>query len=307
MAQYVFGPVPSRRLGFSLGIDIIPYKYCCYDCIYCQVGKTTNIEMTRKSFVDPHQVVEEVLDKVTKTEHIDYITFSGSGEPTLNLDLGKIIEEIKNATAIPVAVITNGALLYQADVRKDLMAADVILPSLDAASEDIFRYINRPHFFIEVDTIIHGLKLMRKEYQGKIWLEVMLIKDVNDTEEELKKLKEVISGLNIDKLQLNTVIRPPIEESSGRLTRDDLENICAYLGGPCEIICNFEKSVQERNQNNWAQEILGILQRRSLTLNDIVKITGMPSKKAKKGLASLENEGRIRSYFFDDNIFYMKS
>ncbi len=205
MAQFVFGPVPSRRLGFSLGVDIIPYKYCCYDCIYCQVGKTTNVEMTRKSFVDPFAVVEEIIDKVNKTERVDYISFSGSGEPTLNADLGKMIEETKKATTIPVAVITNGALLYQPDVRKDLLLADVILPSLDAISEDIFRYINRPHSLNEVDTIIRGLKLMRKEYTGKIWLEVMLIKNVNDTEEELGKLKEIVSDLNVDKLQLNTV------------------------------------------------------------------------------------------------------
>lgn len=306
MAQFVFGPVPSRRLGFSLGVDIIPYKYCCYDCIYCQVGKTTNVEMTRKSFVDPFAVVEEIIDKVNKTERVDYISFSGSGEPTLNADLGKMIEETKKATTIPVAVITNGALLYQADVRKDLLLADVILPSLDAISEDIFRYINRPHSLIEVDTIIRGLKLMRKEYTGKIWLEVMLIKNVNDTEEELGKLKEIVSDLNVDKLQLNTVVRPPTEELSGRLTQVDLEKICGYLGGSCEIICNFEKPVHEQSRNNWIQEIVEILQRRSLTLDDIVKITGMPLKKAKSGLASLEKEGRIKSYFFDDTIFYMK-
>jgi wyosine [tRNA(Phe)-imidazoG37] synthetase (radical SAM superfamily) len=307
MAQYVFGPVPSRRLGFSLGVDIIPAKYCCFDCIYCQIGKTTNVDMTRKSFIDPYKIIDEIVDMVNKTEHIDHITFSGSGEPTLNSDLGTMIEEVKRITDIPVSVITNGALLHLDDVRKDLLLADVVLPSLDAVSEDIFRYINRPHSLIDIDTIIRGLKLLRNEYQGKIWLEVMLIKDVNDTREELKKLKDIVSELNVDKLQLNTVTRPPTEETAGRLTKGDLEKICEYLGKPCEIISNFEKSVKKNNKEDWSQKILEILQRRSLTLDDIVKITGMSFNKVKSRLKILENEGQIKSYFFDDNIFYMKS
>jgi len=307
MAQYVFGPVPSRRLGFSLGVDIIPPKYCCFDCIYCQIGKTTSVEMTRRSFIDPHIIIEEITDAVNKAERIDYITFSGSGEPTLNSDLGTMIEEVKKTTDIPVAVITNGALLYLHDVRQDLMLADVVLPSLDAVSEDIFRLINRPHSLIKIDTIIRGLKLLRNEYQGKIWLEIMLIKDVNDTREELEKFKEIVLELNVDKLQLNTVTRPPTEETAGRLTNDDLEKICEYFGEPCEIICNFEKSVTKNNKEDWSQKILEILQRRSLTLDDIVKITGISFNKAKGRLKMLEHEGRIKSYFFDDNIFYMKS
>jgi wyosine [tRNA(Phe)-imidazoG37] synthetase (radical SAM superfamily) len=307
MAQYVFGPVPSRRLGFSLGVDIIPAKYCCFDCIYCQIGKTVNVEMTRKSFIDPYKIIDEITDAVNKAEHIDHITFSGSGEPTLNIDLGTMIEEIKRITDIPISIITNGALLYLDEVRKNLRLADVVLPSLDAVSEDIFRYINRPHSLIEMDTIIRGLKLLRSEYQGKIWLEVMLIKDVNDTREELIKLKEIISQLNVDKVQLNTVTRPPTNVTTGRLTMDDLEKACELLGEPAEIICSFEKSVKKYNEEDWSQKILAILQRRSLTLDDIVKITGIPVNKAEKRLKKLENEGQIKSYFFDDSLFYMKS
>lgn len=307
MAKYVFGPVPSRRLGFSLGVDIIPAKYCSFDCIYCQIGKTTNVETVRKSFVDPYKIIDEIIDAVNKTEHIDSITFSGSGEPTLNSDLGIMIKEVKKTTAIPVSVITNGSLLYLDDVRKDLMHADIVLPSLDAVSEDIFRYINRPHSLIEIDTIIRGLKLFRNQYNGRIWLEVMLIKDVNDSREELEKLKIIVSEINVDKLQLNTVTRPPNEETTGRLTMDDLEKIREYLGEPSEIICGFEKSVKKDNKEDWSQNILGILQRRSLTLDDIVRITGISFNKAKNRLKVLESEGKIKSYFFDDNIFYMKS
>ncbi len=307
MTKHVFGPVPSRRLGFSLGVDIIPHKYCPFDCIYCQIGKTTNIETTRKSFVDPYKVIDEISSKIQITERIDYITFSGSGEPTLNSDLGIMIREIKKKTDIPVSVITNSALLYLDDVRKDLMSADVVLPSLDAVSDDIFRYINRPHSLIDIKTIIQGLKLLRKEYKGKIWLEVMLVKSVNDTEEELEKLKKTVSELGVDKLQLNTVTRPPTEEKTERLAESDLKKICRYLGESCEIICSFEKSVKKPDEGDWSRKIVEILQRRSLTLDDIVKITGIPLNDTKDRLKMLENEGQIKSYLFDDNIFYMKS
>ncbi len=305
MAKFVFGPVPSRRLGFSLGVDIIPSKYCCFDCIYCQIGKTTNKEITRKSFFDPYKIIDEVIEKVKKTSHIDYISFSGSGEPTLNVDIGIMIEEIKKITKIPISVITNGALLYQDDVRKDLMLADIVLPSLDAVSEDIFRYVNRPHSALEPDTIIRGLKRFRNEYRGKLWLEIMLIKDVNDDKEELKRFKETISDLHVDRIQINTVTRPPTEESAGRLTKGELEKACRFLGKPCEIICTFEKSIKQVDEENWSQQVLDILKRRSLTLDDIVKITGVSFYKAKGRLKILENEGLIKSYVFDDNIFYM--
>lgn len=306
MTKFVFGPVPSRRLGFSLGVDIVSPKHCCFDCIYCQIGRTTNNEIVRKSFFDPFEIVEEIAEQISKTDQIDYITFSGSGEPTLNSDLGTIINEVKKITKIPVAVITNGALLYQEEVRRDLMSADVVLPSLDAVSEDIFRYVNRPHSFLEIDSIIRGLKLFRSEYGGKIWLEIMLIKDVNDDEEELQKFKEVISDIKVDKIQINTVTRPPTEESPGKLTKMELERICKFFEGPCEIICTFEKSVKKGDEDNWSERVLGILRRRSLTLDDIVKITGVSFHKAKSRLKALENEGKIKSYSFDDNIFYMK-
>ncbi len=307
MTKHVFGPVPSRRLGFSLGVDVIPHKYCPFDCIYCQIGKTTNIETTRKNFVDPYYVVNEIMSKIRKTHRIDYITFSGSGEPTLNTDLGTMIREIKKKTDIPVSVITNSALLYLDDVRKDLMFADVILPSLDAVSDDVFRCINRPHSFIDIKTIIQGLKLLRKDYKGRIWLEVMLVKGVNDSAEELEKLKKTVSEISVNKIQLNTVTRPPTEQKTEGLTEGDLKKICRYLGESCEIICSFEKSVKKPDEEDWSRKIIEILQRRSLTLDDIVKITGIPLENAKNRLKTLENEGQIKSYFFDDTTFYMKS
>lgn len=306
MAKHVFGPVPSRRLGFSLGVDIIPLKYCSYDCIYCQIGKTTHKEIDRKSFFDPDLVIQEVMDTVNTPQQIDIITFSGSGEPTLNIDLGYMVRELKKKTETPVAVITNGSLLWIEEVRRDIMEADVVLPSLDAVSEDIFRYINRPHSLLEVGNIIAGMKSFRREYNHQIWLEIMLVRNINDEPEELDLMKRIVGSLNADKIQLNTVTRPPREESSGKVDDADLIKICNSFGSNCEIICSFEKSVIETPpEGEWTNIILETLKRRPLTLGDIVRTTNMSYFQAKAKLKAMENEGLIKSYFFDNNFFFM--
>jgi wyosine [tRNA(Phe)-imidazoG37] synthetase (radical SAM superfamily) len=305
MGKFTFGPVPSRRLGFSLGVDIIPRKICTFDCIYCQVGKTTNHEIKRKSFFDSHEIVEEIIAKTKQLSHIDHITFSGSGEPTLNSDIGWMIREIKKGSDIPVAVITNGSLLNDEDIRDDLNMADVVLPSLDAASEDIFRYINRPHSLIELNTIIEGMKKFRDTYTGKIWLEIMLIKNVNDNSEELARLKKTVEYLGVEKVQLNTVNRPPVDKTTDGLNKVDLDKISKYFGYGCEVICNFEREVNKNEGDNWSEMVLDILKRRSLTLNDIVRITGISADKVKNSLTIMEVEGKIKQFYFEDNIFYI--
>jgi wyosine [tRNA(Phe)-imidazoG37] synthetase (radical SAM superfamily) len=307
MGKHVFGPVPSRRLGFSLGVDIIPAKYCSFDCVYCQIGKTTNLEIERRRFFEPRDVVKEVVEGVKGAGQVDYITFSGSGEPTLNSDIGLMIREIKREVKTAVAVITNGSLLNREDVRRDLAEADVVLPSLDAASEDIFHYINRPHPLIDLAAIIEGLKDFRKEYRGLIWLEIMLMRDVNDDPEELKKFKDIIEDLEMDRIHLNTVTRPPSEEVRGTLGREALEMACAFLGDKCEVICTFGKSVDYADESeDWEERVLEILKRRSMNLDDIVKITGVPYFKVKSCLSRLEREGVVKSYHFGDTVYYLK-
>lgn len=303
--QYVFGPVPSRRLGFSLGVDIIPAKYCTYDCIYCQVGKTTNREIDRRSFFDPQVIINEIIDKTTKIGPVDFITFSGSGEPTLNADLGMLIRELKKNTAIPVAVITNGSLLYLEEVRKDIIEADVVLPSLDAVSEDTFRCINRPHPALTVEKVISGIKSFRKEYSREIWLEIMLIRNINDETVELERMKKIVSGIGAERVQLNTVTRPPSEASTGRLQDRELARICKLFGPACEIICSFEKTAEIPSQAEWTDIILETLKRRPLTLEDIVNTTNLSHFQAKGRLRDMEEQGLIKSYLFEDSTFYM--
>jgi wyosine [tRNA(Phe)-imidazoG37] synthetase (radical SAM superfamily) len=306
MAKYVFGPVPSRRLGLSLGVDIIPFKVCSYDCIYCQIGKTTRKEIVRNSFFDPDEIVREIIEKVRTTGRVDFVSFSGSGEPTLNANLGLMIREVKRHVSVPVAVITNGSLLYQEDVRRDLLAGDVVLPSLDAVTEETFRYINRPHSRLDLLWIIEGLKEFRKEYSGKIWLEIMFIKDINDDPEELETFQEILRGIDIDKIQVNTVVRPPSEEFTSIFEPGELEQMRQLLGRRCEIVSSFEKGGVPGMEGDWAEMIVEVLQRRSLSLADVVKLTGATFDEVKCRLGTLEREGRIKSFRFGEDLFYQK-
>lgn len=306
MKRFTFGPVPSRRLGFSLGVDIIPKKFCSFDCIYCQVGKTTNQDIKRQSFFDVQDVVREVIKTAENVKEIDFITFSGSGEPTLNADLGCLIKEIKRHIDIPVSVITNSSLLHDEKVREEISSADIILPSLDAASEDIFHYINRPHSIIELDTIVNSLKSLRDEYEGKIWLEIMMIKDINDDIEELEKFKKIIGFLGVDKVQLNTVTRPPMDKSAKSMTQSELNDICRFFGHNCEVVCSFQKpGIKKESKDNNKHAILDMLGRRSLTLEDIISVTGMTLREAKGILTVMEKEGTIKSFYFGDSIYYI--
>ena len=211
--KYIFGPVPSRRLGRSLGVDLVPYKTCTFDCIYCDLGRTTRKTVSRQSYVSPEEIQGELeLTLSVLEKKPDYITLSGSGEPTLNTNIGEIIRRIKEITSTPVAVLTNGSLLSSNEVRRDLSEADVVLPSLDAITPALFEYINRPHPSLKIEEIISGLIQFRKQYRGQIWLEVVFCRGVNDDKEEIEKLKGVIERIQPDRIQLNTPVRPPAEE-----------------------------------------------------------------------------------------------
>ena len=210
---YVFGPVPSRRLGKSLGIDLVPLKTCTYDCIYCQLGRTTNRTICRKPYVSGKAVVRQLEGKLSSlSEKPDYITFSGSGEPTLNSELGWVIEQISGLTKIPIAVLTNGSLLHLESVRRALREVDLVIPSLDAGNAQLYRMINRPHPSLNFSQVLRGLEEFRKEFGGSIWLEVMLCGGINDERKEISRIRDLIGKIGPDRVQLNTVYRPPAED-----------------------------------------------------------------------------------------------
>lgn len=221
--MYVYGPVPFRRLGRSLGVNPIPPKTCSYTCVYCQLGKTTRLQTARDSFYPKEDILREIVKRARYSEP-DFITFVGDGEPTLCNDLGWLIRRAKSKLLLPVAVITNGSLLFREDVRQDLEKADVVILKLDAGNENTFSTINRPHLSIGFDFMFKGQVDFRREYSGQIWIEVMLIKGINETEKELRDIKSAVDVINPDRVYVLTPNRPPAESWVKPVDQEDILN-----------------------------------------------------------------------------------
>jgi wyosine [tRNA(Phe)-imidazoG37] synthetase (radical SAM superfamily) len=303
--RHLYGPVPSRRLGRSLGIDLVPHKICTYNCIYCQIGKTTKKTLLRKEYVPEKEVLEEVKTFLLGgSSSIDYLSLSGSGEPTLHSKIRSIIKGIKEITTIPVAVITNGSLLCEREVRKDLLHADIVLPSLDAVSPEIFKKINRPNSGLSVEKVIEGLVEFRKIYKGQIWLEILFCKRVNDSKNELLKMKKVVEQIQPDLIHLNTVVRPPSEEWAVPLSQVEMEEIQAFFGEKASIISEFDRHPSSVMERDIKEEILKILRRRPLSLSDLSKGMGIPQSELDKYIKPLVQKGKIQPRFFRNSIYY---
>ncbi len=303
--RHLYGPVPSRRLGRSLGIDLVPHKICTYDCIYCQIGKTTKKTLLRKEYVPEKEVLEEVKTFLLKgSSSIDYLSLSGSGEPTLHSKIRSIIKGIKEITTIPVAVITNGSLLCEREVREDLLQADVVLPSLDAVSPEIFMKINRSHKKLSIERVIEGMVEFRKIYKGQIWLEILFCKGVNDGQDELLKMKSAIDRIRPDRIHLNTVVRPPSEEWAVPLSQMEMEEIKVFFGEKASIISEFDRHLTNVTEEDIKEGILRILKRRPLSLSDLSKWMGIPQKELEEQIASLSQEGKIQTRLHGDSIYY---
>jgi wyosine [tRNA(Phe)-imidazoG37] synthetase (radical SAM superfamily) len=301
--NYIFGPVRSRRLGFSLGVDVIPYKTCSLDCPYCQLGKTTVKTIERSPYGDADAIIAELRQALQTKQKIDYITLSGSGEPTLSSHLGAIIRRVKEITAIPVAVLTNGTMLHREEVRKELAAADLVVPSLDAVSEDIFRRVNRPHPLVTVQHMLAGLEQFRTMFDGQLWLEIMLLKGINDHAEEMEKIKKVIAAIAVDRVQLNTPVRPAWDSSIVPLSAHELDRIRNQMGAKCEVIAGTE--IKQRGMESDIDErIVSVIRRRPLNLPEIADSLGMPPAMVSKHLANLEEQGRITARHYGSELFY---
>ena len=304
-STYVFGPVLSRRLGRSLGIDLVPFKTCAYNCIYCQLGRTTNQTLERKAYVPADRVIEELKEKLSSfSSPPDYITFSGSGEPTLNSEIDWLIEEINHITNIPIAVLTNGSLLHLEEVRKALMGADVVIPSLDAASLQLFKFINRPHPSLHFSQIVRGLKEFRKEYAGQVWLEIMLCGGINDEPKEIKRLRDEIEKIGPDRIQLNTVIRPPAEEFAYPLSPARMEEIRLLFSGRAEVVPRECSAPASRAYGQIDQEILALLDRRPCSLEDLSRAFGVSEEEMGKCLQEFRKNGAVRYDIHNHTVFY---
>jgi wyosine [tRNA(Phe)-imidazoG37] synthetase (radical SAM superfamily) len=302
--RFVYGPVASRRLGFSLGVDIIPFKTCTLDCLYCQLGSTGRTTIRRRSWFPPREVLAQVQAALDSGQKIDAITFSGSGEPTLNKDLGRIIRAIKRVTRIPVAVLTNGTLLTRRDVRRDLAAADIVVPSLDAVPAGLFRRVNRPHPSLLNAKIIDGLARFRDEYRGEIRLEIMLVKGVNDSPNHIEALKAAVARIRPDRIELNTVVRPPADRRARPLGPADLRRVRAVLGPRAEAVASFARRKQAPAAGALERAVLATVGRRPQTAEDIAVALGRHRDEVLKALSTLVGRGRARTVVHGGKAYF---
>lgn len=302
--HYLFGPVHSRRLGLSLGIDVVPLKTCTFNCIYCQLGHTTQQTLKRDEYVAAAEVMAELQAYLQNGGAADYLTFSGSGEPTLHSKLGEMIAQTKQMSKIPVAVLTCGALLSVPQVRKELLGADVVLPSLNSASAKTFQLINRPHGGLNLNEIFDGLRRFRREYRGKIWLEVMLVKGLNDNANEIAALRTAITEIKPNKVHLNTVIRPPAETEAKSLTEAELRAIRNVLGPPAEVIAEYHAASPAPVQDHVLNEVVELLGRHPATLTQMAEYANIEHARIEAMLAALVATGQVTIYQHQNQTFY---
>lgn len=303
--KLVFGPVPSRRLGMSLGLDIVPFKTCTLNCVYCQLGRTTVKTVERRPFVPKDELIAELKVALDKGGRIDYITFSGSGEPTLNSEIGAMIDEIRSISDIPVAVITNGTLLYLQEVRRDISRADLVVPSLDSVTSSFYE-VNRPMEDLNVGLIIEGLEKFCEEYKGQIWLEIMLVKNINDDIPGIKQLSEVVRKLKVDKIQLNTVTRPPAEDFACPLSEEEMKNVLKFFDERAEIIADFDKVTTGRTHAHGKieEEIISLVRRRPCTARDISLSLNLHPNEAIRYITKLIAKGHLKPVDQGGKVYY---
>lgn len=302
--KYIFGPVPSRRLGLSLGVDAVPRKVCTLDCVYCQVGRTTDKRTERGDFVPVDKVLAELAEALRDGPRPDYVTISGSGEPTLNVRLGEIIDRIRGATDIPVAILTNGTLLEDPDVRRDCARADLVVPSLDAGDEETFQRINRPAAGLTLGGLVEGLAAFRREFTGQLWLEVFLVAGVNDDDASVGRMRPLIERIHPDRVQLNTATRPTAEAEVAAVPPERLAAIAAQLGPRAEVVASFRVHETPAAARADADQVLAMIRRRPVTAEDIAAGLAAHPNEVAKVLGHLMESGRVVRTDRDGQAYY---
>lgn len=302
--KHIFGPVLSRRLGRSLGVDLMPFKTCTYDCVYCEQGRTTNHTECRQEYVPTSDVLAELKDFLSSQPAPDYITLSGAGEPTLHSCLGEIVQAIKTLTSVPLAVITNGSLLWDTTVRDALRDADIVLPSLDAGNARIFEYVDRPVSGISFDRMLGGLIRFRESFRNAIWLEVLLLAGVTSDESEVREIADWVRRIRPDRVQLNTVVRPPAESFAVPVPRERLEQLAAFFDPHAEIIADYSGPSQEINLSPEGTRILELIERRPCSLQEIASTLGLRPVEVSKLVERFVSQHRVVEKRFDGGTFF---
>lgn len=316
MYRYIYGPVPSRRLGISLGIDMVPHKTCTLDCVYCECGGTTDLTIERAEYYPIREILDELRDYLSKNPAPEYVGLSGSGEPTLNSGIGELITIFKNEYPdIPLAVLTNGTLLYRKDVRDEILASDLVLPSLDSACAEGFVRIDKPDTKLDLNAIIDGITLFRDEYKAtspakQVWLEIFIVEGINTTSEEISALKDAIARIRPDRVQLNSLDRPGSATwlkappmSLMESVRDELDP--GDGSRIVEIVMKYKSRTEiasYRKENEVS--ILEAISRRPLTTRDIHDVTGMHIHEIEKYLDVLVHDKKVKPVIGGRGVFY---
>jgi len=305
--HHVYGPVPSRRLGLSLGVDLVPFKTCTYDCIYCQLGRTTHKTLKRKEYVKVKSVLLELERKLNNGSKPNYISLAGSGEPTLHVRIGDLIRKIKQMTDIPVAVITNGSLFWKKEVQDALMSADLVLPSLDVGDERMFRTVNRPCSKISFEQMVQGLMEFTHRFPRSVWLEVFLVAEMTGISSQVKKIADLCRQICPERIQLNTVVRPPAEPFIRPVSQTDLESLADFFTPRAEIIADDKRSESAPEEIGFStpEEIQELLLHRPCTLEEIAEGLNLPKMTVIKGLEMLMKQRKISEVFQDGKRFYI--
>jgi wyosine [tRNA(Phe)-imidazoG37] synthetase (radical SAM superfamily) len=301
--KHIFGPVPSRRLGRSLGVDLSPYKTCSQDCVFCQLGRTTNKTVTREEYVPIGEVLDELGEWLKRDGKADHITLSGSGEPTLHSRFVEVLRFVRKNSSIKAVLLTNGSLFHLPEVRRAASQAHIVKASLSAWDQASYGWVNRPHPDLDFKQLIEGQKAFRNEFKGQIWLEVFLVVGMNSIPSDVTKIAALADLLKPDRIHLNTAVRPPAEDFVAPLSRERLASLCNLFQPPAEVIAEYEaKGGVEVEANE--EKIISMLQRRPCTAEDVAGAFGMHLNEVSKYLRMLTKEGRIRSERTSGTLYY---
>jgi len=302
---YIFGPVPSRRLGLSLGVDLMPHKTCSLDCVYCECGRTTHLTVSPEEYVPLAPVKEELAAFLSTSPELDHITFSGAGEPTLHRGIGEMTDFIKsNFPQYKLALLTNATLLGREDVRNRLLAIDVVIASVDAAGDEAFRRVNRPHPALVLDDIEAGLVSFRKAFKNSLWVEVFLVPGGNSSREELTGIREMLGRIRPDRVQVNTLDRPGAESWVVPMEKEDLERAASFLQ-TAELISSPDVGQIRGTGDELAGRVLAAVQRRPLTLEDISRMLGIETTEAFDQLQKMIRDKALKRLEMPRGIFYL--
>ncbi|MGQ9585205.1 MAG: radical SAM protein [Anaerolineae bacterium] len=306
--RLVYGPVPSRRLGQSLGVDPIPFKTCNYNCVYCQLGRTRPLTHERKDYFPRETILGQVREALETHEpgEIEYVTFVGQGEPLLCASLGWLVRQVKALTEVPVAVITNGSLFSQREIREELLAADLVIPTLDAADQATFRRINRPWPRLRIDEIIEGMVRFRETFAGQLWMEVMLVEGLNDTEAVLFPLRDALARIRPDRVQINLPVRPPAEAWVRIPDEEAVMRAVTILGEAAEVVAPYEEGEFDLSgAEGLVEAILSIIRRHPMRESHLLETLGRHAPgEVQATLQALEGSGQATRRQYRGQAFW---